>query len=85
MPSSDSGTATLGMVVADPLRRNRKTTSTTRAIESNSVSWMSRNEARMVVVRSSTTEMSMAGEMEARSSGISAVTRSTVSMMFVPG
>ena len=39
----------------------------------------------MVVVRSSAIEMSMAGEMDACSSGISAVTRSTVSMMLVPG
>ena len=56
VPISESGTATLGMMVARALRRKRKTTSTTSAIARISVSWMSRNEARMLVVRSRTTE-----------------------------
>ena len=73
------------MIVAQPLRRNRNTTSTTRPIEISSVICTSRNDARMVVVRSSSTPRSMAGEMLARSCGSSARTRSTVSMMLLPG
>ena len=42
VPTSDSGTATLGMMVADRLRRNRKMTITTSpmvSISSNSTSF----------------------------------------------
>src|SRR5579875_3090994 len=55
VPTSDSGTATLGITVADRVRKNRKITITTRAthiINSNSTS---RTEARIVVVRSVST------------------------------
>ena len=52
VPISDSGTATLGMIAARPLRRNRKTTSTTSAIEITIVLSTSRTEARIVPVRS---------------------------------
>ena len=52
VPTSDSGTATLGMIVAGTLRRNRKITMTTRATDSNSSNCTSCTEARMVVVRS---------------------------------
>ena len=37
VPSRDSGTATLGITVAHPLRRNTKTTNTTRPMDSSSV------------------------------------------------
>ena len=85
VPSSDSGTATLGITVAAGLRRKTNTTKTTRPMESSSVIWTSWKEARIVVVRSSSTSRSIAGEIEARSSGSSARTRSTVSMMLLPG
>ena len=42
VPTSESGTATLGIIVAYKLRRNRKMTSTTRpmvSISSNSTSF----------------------------------------------
>src|SRR6516225_9554863 len=51
-PSSASGTVMLGMTVAQKLRRNSRTTSTTRAMVSARVNWTSCTEARMVVVRS---------------------------------
>ena len=52
VPISDSGTATLGMMVALTLRRNRKMTSTTSAIVSSSSNSTSEIEALMPVVRS---------------------------------
>ena len=82
---SESGTATLGITVAQPLRRKRKTTSTTRMMEMASVHSTSSTEARMVVVRSSTASSLIDGGMAACSCGISARTRSTVPMMFAPG
>jgi hypothetical protein len=51
-PTSDSGTARLGMMVAGTLRRKRKITSTTRPIDSVSSNSTSLTEARMVTVRS---------------------------------
>jgi hypothetical protein len=85
VPSSESGTATLGMTVARTLRRKTNTTSTTSTTDNISVSCTSRKDARMVVVRSSTTLSAMVGGIEARSAGRSASTRSTVSMMLAPG
>jgi hypothetical protein len=55
VPISDSGTATLGISVAEALRRNRKITITTRAMASASSNCMSSTEARMVTVRSVST------------------------------
>src|SRR5205823_14218362 len=82
---SDNGTAILGMIVARTVRKNAKTTRITRNTEMISVISMSCTDARMVVVRSITTSRWIAGEIEAESCGISAYTRSTVSMMFAPG
>jgi len=82
---SETGTATVGMRVARTLRRNTKTTRVTRTTEITSVRSTSCSEARMVVVRSSTTPRSMAPGIAADSRGISARTRSTVSMMLAPG
>ena len=45
---SDTGAATVGMLVARPLRKKRKTTSTTRAMDSNRLFSTSCSEARMV-------------------------------------
>ena len=52
VPSSETGTATLGISVERTLRRNTNTTRITSAIEISIVSSTSRTEARMVVVRS---------------------------------
>src|SRR2546425_631710 len=52
VPTSDSGTATLGMMVALRLRRKRNSTITTSATVSISSNFTSRTEARIVVVRS---------------------------------
>ncbi|MNC94847.1 hypothetical protein D3C83_118130 [compost metagenome] len=73
------------MRVARALRRNRNTTRITSPTEIASVRSTSFKEARMVVVRSSTTERSMALGIEARSSGSSSCTASAVSMMLAPG
>src|SRR5471032_3265270 len=51
-PASASGTVTLGISVAQKLRRNRNTTITTSAMVSARVNSTSETEARMVVVRS---------------------------------
>ena len=56
VPTSERGTATLGIVVAERLRRKRKMTSTTRTTASMSSNCTSLTEARMVVVRSVSTE-----------------------------
>ena len=52
MPKIDIGTATLGMMVALTLRRNRNTTTVTSITASTSVSSVSCSEARIVVLRS---------------------------------
>jgi hypothetical protein len=75
--TSDTGTATLGISAARPLRRNRNTTSTTRPTENASVRPASRNDARIVVVRSIITCRSIARGIDARSDGTSSITRST--------
>ncbi len=85
VPRSEIGTATAGTSVARPLRRNRNTTRITKEIASSSVSFTACSEARMVTVRSLATFISMSVGIEALSAGISAITRSTVSMMLAPG
>ena len=55
VPISESGTATLGITVAEKLRRKRKITITTRPTVSISSNCTSLTEARMVVVRSVST------------------------------
>src|SRR5712691_2192933 len=52
VPTSDKGTAMLGIMVADRVRRKRKITITTSATVSISANWTSLTEARIVVVRS---------------------------------
>ena len=65
VPTSDSGTATLGMIVAGTLRRNTKITITTSATASSSSNCTSRTEARMVTVRSVSRTTSTAAGSEA--------------------
>ena len=57
VPTSVSGKATLGMTVAQSLRRKTKITMTTSTTASTSVNCTSRTEARIVSVRSVRTEI----------------------------
>src|SRR5947208_14891581 len=62
VPTKDSGTERLGMIVAETLRRKKKITKTTRTTASPSSNSTSATEARIVVVRSvSTTTSTAAG------------------------
>ena len=85
VPTSDTGTATPGMAVAQRLWRKTKITRTTRTMEMTRVISTSRTEARMVMVRSCAASRLIAGGIEARSKGSTAFTRSTVSMIFADG
>src|ERR1700680_3469509 len=85
VPTRESGTAMLGIIVARTVRRKAKTTRITRMIERISVNSMSFTEARTVTVRSMAMVREIAGEIEDCKYGIKAVTRSTVSMMLAPG
>ena len=83
--TSETGTATAGMSVARALRRNTNTTRITNAIAISSVRSTSRSDARMVLVRSSTTSRLIARGIDARSKGMRSRTRSAVSMMLAFG
>ena len=85
VPTSESGTATLGMMVAETLRRKRKITITTSAMVSISSNCTSLTEARMVVVRSVSTCTLIACGSEAFNCGSSCSMRSTTLMMLAPG
>ena len=65
VPISEIGTTTPGINVARQFRKKRKTTRMTSKIEMSSVNSTSWTDARMVVVRSSTTDILIAGEIEA--------------------
>src|ERR1700722_5093835 len=84
-PTSDSGTATLGMTGAANVGRNTKMTAPTSAMQSISSNSTSATEARTVVVRSVSTEIWMTGGMVARNFGSSALMLSTTLMMLAPG
>ena len=85
VPISATGTVMLGMIVAHPLRRNRKITITTRLIDSSKVSSTSLTEARMVWVRSTIVLTWIVGGMLASSGGSAFFTCCTVSMTLAPG
>src|ERR1039457_5298098 len=85
VPMMASGSATLGMTVAQNFRRKTNMTMTTRntvRIKVNCTSW---TDARMVAVRSVRMETLIAGGMDALRRGNNAFTRSAVSMMLAPG
>src|SRR5512143_1384862 len=84
-PTSEIGTAMLGITVAARLRRNRNITMTTRAMVSSREDWTSRTEARMVVVRSVSVVISIDDGMALFNWGRSCLTRSATAMMFTPG
>src|SRR6202011_3176940 len=81
----DRGTAMLGIIVAQALRKNRKMTNTTSETVNNIVNSISLTDARIVVVRLKLVSSVTVGGMEARNSGSNAIMRSTVSMMLAPG
>src|ERR1700723_1146247 len=85
VPMSETGTATAGTKVARSLRRKTNTTMITRTIEIRSVLSTSLTEARMVIVRSSTTVVSMPNGIVASMNGSWRRTASTVEMMLAPG
>src|SRR6267143_6123600 len=85
VPTSDSGTATLGMTVAAGLRKKRKITITTSAMVSMSENCTSWTDARIVAVRSVRTDVWMDEGREVLSWGSRFVMRSTTWMMFAPG
>src|SRR5580700_10376810 len=76
--TSETGTATLGIMVARTFRRNTKTTSTTRMTDNANDRSTSPRLARMVVVRSNTLVISIPDGMEAFKEGIASLIRSTV-------
>ena len=81
----DNGSATLGITVAQSLRRNTKMTMTTNTTVRTRVNCTSSTEARIVSVRSVRTLTLTDGGIVAVNCGSSALMRSTVSMMFAPG
>ena len=85
VPTSDKGTTTAGIKVADALRRNTNITMTTKAIDNSNSNCTSRTEARMVVVRSVITCTSKLAGKAARKAGSKACTLCTVSITFAPG
>ena len=85
VPISDTGTATAGISVARPERRNRKTTRITSATEITSVCSTSSSEARMVGERSWAICRSTEAGMVRCSSGRRARMLSTVSMILASG
>ena len=85
VPTSESGTATAGMAVAERVRRNRKITITTSATASISSNWTSATELRMVTVRSVSTATCTADGSDACSWGKSRLMRSTTSITLAPG
>ena len=84
-PSSASGTVTLGITVAQKLRRKTKITPTTSTIVSIRVNCTSSTEARMVWVRSLRMPTLMAAGRVAVRRGSCALMLSTVSMTLAPG
>jgi len=85
VPTRDSGTATLGMMVPARVRRKRKTTRTTRATASISSNCTSSTEPRMVTVRSVSTSTWTAEGSEAWSWGRRRLMRSTTAITLAPG
>ena len=85
VPTSDSGTAMLGIIVAAKLRRNRKMTMTTSATVSINSNCTSETEARIVVVRSVRMLTCTALGRVVVNCGSNCLTRSTTEMMLAPG
>src|SRR5437762_1229167 len=71
VPSSDSGTEMLGIMVAQRFRRKMNTTRMTNPTEIKMVYSMSAIDARIVVVRSTMTERLIVGGIDAFNNGSS--------------
>ena len=84
-PTSDSGTATLGITVAARFRRKMNITITTSAMVSIISNWTSLTEARMVTVLSVRIDISTEEGSDALSCGNNAWIRSTTAMILAPG
>ncbi len=80
VPASASGTETPAAIVGVNRRRKANTTTITRNAVASSVNCMSSTLARMVPVRSTRVEISTPAGIHCFNSGISALTRSTVSI-----
>ena len=85
VPTSETGTASEGMRVADAERRNRKITSTTSATAISSVSCTSTTEARIEIERSLSTSMLMAAGTWVRKAGNRSLTESTTATVLASG
>ncbi|MNQ99618.1 hypothetical protein D3C85_1153610 [compost metagenome] len=85
VPTSESGTTTLGISVAVTLRRKTKVTMTTSPTASSISNCTSATESRMVWVRSDTTLTSSVAGSAARNCGNSAWMRLTTSITLAPG
>src|SRR5580765_8473035 len=81
----DIGSARLGMIVADQLRRNRKMTATTRKSVSSSVNVTSSTLALIVCERSYSTFIFTDGGISSWIFPSAALTRLATSTVFVPG
>src|ERR1700752_3227680 len=85
VPTSDNGTATLGINVPAMFRKKRKITNTTSAMHNNNSNSTSATDARTVTVRSVSVEMAIEEGIVARNFGSSALMRSTTWMILGPG
>ncbi len=85
VPTSESGTERLGMIVAGKLRRKTKMTSTTSTTASPSSNSTTDTDARIVFVRSLKIEMLSALGRLASICGSKALIPSTTWMTFAPG
>src|SRR4051812_30859177 len=85
VPTIDTGSAKVGMSVADARRKNRKITSTTRKVVSPSVISTSSTDWRTEVERSARMSMLTEGGMLARNTGSNAFTLSTTCTVLAPG
>src|SRR5215831_8017225 len=81
----DIGSARLGMIVADQLRRNKKITSTTSASVSSRVNVTSSTDALIVAERSYSVSTWTAGGISADSRPSAALTLLATSTVLVPG
>ena len=85
MPTTDSGSASDGISVADMLRRKMKITITTSAAASVSVNWTSAMPSRIDCERSYRTFMLIAAGSCSAKDGSSFLTAFTTSIVLVPG
>ncbi len=85
VPITETGSARLGITVADTLRRKRKITSTTSPIVSTRVNFTSATDSRIDFERSLRTSRLTAAGSCARSAGINARIESMICTVLAPG